>query len=209
MRGDVGARVDDRGWPRLLAGHGDGAAAVLLGVGDARAATAVLPPNMPPPAARAGAPGAGSPSRRRAPPRGAAAPARAPAGGSLPLCAGARRSRRRPPRAPPKPPGAAAAEPAEAGPPAGKVPLVAWPSVWNAHAAGATSSAASPTPSAIARARRAGAEGERRRGQPGGDDEHAAAHPSWPGLSWSTTSSVTTPPAIASGPERRAPAGRR
>ena len=44
-----------------------------------------------------------------------------------------------PPGPPPKPPGPPLAT--DAGPPAGKVPLVAWPSVSNAHTDGAASSA--------------------------------------------------------------------
>ena len=90
---------------------------------------AELPPNIPPPP-------------RAVPPPGGAAP---PFGGAkvrLPPPGG-----RRPCRAGPPP------NPALAGPPAGKVPLVAWPSVWADQLAGAASRPARATPSATIRTR--------------------------------------------------------
>src|SRR5436190_374404 len=58
-----------------------------------------------------------------------------PDGGRMPL------GRRMPAGPPPPPPGPPAND-AVAGPPAGKVPLVAWPSVWTAQDAGASISTA-------------------------------------------------------------------
>src|SRR3954453_15153068 len=109
---------------------------------------------------------------------------------------------KRPPPAPP--PGPPRPVDADAGPPEGNVPLVAWPSVSNAQVAGAQiSSARAPTNTAF-----------RSRAVPGAANASAATRPptistggshlSCPGELCSTMSSVTNPAATASGPTMRA-----
>ena len=158
--------VEDRRGRVRLARHRDRAAAVRLDVGedagrhaaaDRRAERPALrrrldsaPPAKPAAAAPGSLPAAG---RRRDAEQLAGRPARRAAGGPP---APPRRRRAPSRRAGPPPPARWPAPPrrpdarrldADAGPPAGNVPLVAWPSVSNAHTAGAASSAASTAPS--------------------------------------------------------------
>src|SRR5215217_6805905 len=80
-------------------------------------------------------------------------PPRAPApGGAAPPFGGAK-VRLPPPGGPPMPPPGPPPKPAVAGPPAGNVPFVAWPSVWADQLAGAASRPARATPNATIRTR--------------------------------------------------------
>ena len=134
---DVRVGVDDRRGRGRLAGDRERAAAVGLDVlerGGQRLGVAAEGA-----AARTAAAAPEPPERRRRcrsrPPGRSRAPF-APAGEAA---ADGRRGgppRPPPPGPPPKPP------PALAGPPAGNVPLVAWPSVWKDQAAGAIRSVA-------------------------------------------------------------------
>ena len=127
--GDVGA-VDDRRGRRPTGWRPERAAAVGLDVVERRGEGGVAaerrrrPGRPPSPGAAAGAAAGGAERRRGGPPRRRRPPGR-------------RRSRR-----------------ALAGPPAGNVPLVAWPSVWTDQAAGAISSVARAMASARSRTRR-------------------------------------------------------
>ena len=73
------------------------------------------------------------------------------------------------------------------GPPAGNVPLVAWPSVCADHAAGAISSTPSAAPSAIARR---AASASAAAADPGGDQQRGQPASSDPGLSRRIATSV-------------------
>ena len=149
-----------------LAGDGDGAAAVLLGVGHGLAQPGVVAAEAAAAHAAAGAgrrAGAGAAERPPVPAGGAARP-RAGAGGSAEAAAPAAASGR----------GRRRSRPAPARPP-GTCPLVACPSVCTAQLAGASSS----SPSAAARTARAQrpADGDEGHGRHRAADEQDGGQP--------------------------------
>ena len=136
--GDVRARLDDRGRGARLAGDGDRAAAVRLGVGDGRRQPGAVAAEAAAAHAAAGAPPAPrAPRRRRSAPPAPWAARPGPAGAGR-----APKPPPRPPRRGRRPAAGPPPKPACAGPPAGNVPVVAWPSVCTAQLAGASSSSA-------------------------------------------------------------------